>query len=108
MSNCQSHRNTNARHWSAPDADEQVWHQWTGHGPGYGDLKFAIVHADTQGLIPSIILSAAHTYSIVAIELDRAVLQTNGGATLMHRRHLPEERLAIPFWEYSAFRGPKQ
>jgi hypothetical protein len=44
----------------------------------------------------------------VAIELDRAVLQTNGGATLMHRRHLPEERLAIPFWEYSAFRGPKQ
>jgi len=90
----------------AQRAVELGWSALELFGMHHGELKFAVVRGDTQGLIPSMTLSNAHTYSIVAIEPDRAVLQTNGGATLMHRRRLPEERLAIPFWEHPAFRGP--
>ena len=87
-------------------AVELGWSTLELFGMHRGELKFAVVRGDTQGLIPSINLGTAHTYSIVAIEPERAVLRTNGGATLMHRRRLPEERLAIPFWEHPAFRGP--
>ena len=92
----------------AQRAVELGWSALELFGMHHGELKFAVVRGDTQGLVPSMTLSNAHTYTIVAIEPERAVLQTNGGATLMHRRCLPEERLAIPFWEHPAFRSPKQ
>jgi len=90
----------------AQRAVELGWSTLELFGMHHGELKFAVVRGDTQGLVPSMTLSNAHTYTIVAIEPDRAVLQTNGGATLMHRRRLSEERPAIPFWERPAFRGP--
>jgi hypothetical protein len=36
------------------------------------------------------------------------VLQTMGGATLIHRRRIAEERLAAPFWEHPALIGHAQ
>jgi hypothetical protein len=90
----------------APRAAELGWSELELFGMHHGDLKFAVVRADTQGLIPGMGLSTSHTYTIIVIEPERAVLQTNGGATLMHRRRLGEDRLAIPFWEHPAFRAP--
>lgn len=89
----------------AQRAVELGWSELELFGMHHSDLKFALVRADTQGLIPGMGLSTSHIYTIIAIEPERAVLQTNGGATLMHRRRLGEERLAIPFWKHSAFRG---
>jgi hypothetical protein len=89
----------------AQRAVELGWSALELFGLVHGDLKFAVVRADTQGLIPGIGLSTSHTYTIIAIEPERVVLQTNGGATLMHRRRLTEERLAVPFWEHQEFRG---
>jgi hypothetical protein len=68
-------------------------------------LKAAALRSDAKGLVPFIAL-AQHTYEIIAIEEDRAVIQTGGGATQSWPRSRPAEDLAVPFWEHPAFRAP--
>jgi hypothetical protein len=89
----------------AKKAIDLGWTELELFGLHHGDLRIAAIRGDVNGLIPSLTIAATHSYTITAIEPDCAVLLTNGGATLMHRRRLPEERLAISFWEHSAFRG---
>jgi hypothetical protein len=57
-------------------------------------------------LIPGVIIGAQHTYTITDVEPDRAVLQTSGGAMLIHRRRISDERLAVAFWEHPALCAP--
>jgi hypothetical protein len=89
----------------AARAAELRWSDLELFGLFQGDLATAARRADTLGLIPSMIVGAQHTYTITAIESGRAVLLTNGGATLTKPRQLPSADLAVPFWEHPAFRG---
>jgi hypothetical protein len=88
----------------ARQAADLGWSKLQLFGLHSGDLKVATLRSDAKGLVPFIAL-ALHTYSIVAIERDRALVQTSGGAVQTWPRHRPAEDLAIPFWEHSVFLG---
>jgi hypothetical protein len=89
----------------AARAAELRWSDLELFGLFLGDLAVAARRPDTLGLIPSTVVGAQHTYTISAIESGRAVLLTNGGATLTKPRQLASAELALPFWEHPAFRG---
>lgn len=88
----------------ARQAADLGWSELQLFGLHSGDLKIATLRSDAKGLVPFIAL-ALHTYAIVAIEGDRALVQTSGGAMQTWPRRRPAEDLAIPFWEHSMFRG---
>jgi hypothetical protein len=89
----------------AQRAVELGWSELQLFGIHPGDVKAAALRSDAKGLVVFIALGQ-HTYEIIAIEEDRAVIQTGGGATQSWPRRRPAEDLAIPFWEHPAFRSP--
>jgi hypothetical protein len=88
----------------AQQAVDLGWSELELFGIHRGDVKAGARRSDASGLVAFIAL-AQHTYTILAIEENRAVIQTSGGATQTWPRRRPAEDLAIPFWEHSAFRG---
>ena len=88
----------------AQRAVEVGWSELELFGIHRGDVKAGALRSDAKGLVAFIAL-AQHTYTIISIEEDRAVIQTGGGATQSWPRRRPAEDLAMPFWEHPAFRG---